>query len=192
MDPIDYISDWAARIRSRLYTQFRSKISWLAWADLIARQAQDLEDALQTLLSLPSIDDSEGVNLDVIGRIVGQQRVGTDDETYRSYLRARILTNRSDGDTEALYLVFRALYGETIGLVVLGSNFGQAVFALRVKGVITRAQAVIGASFLRDAKSVGVRSVLEFQETESASLFTYDGTAAQGYDAGAYAGAISV
>jgi len=185
---IDYVSDWLSRIKGRLYTEFRNKTTWNGWATLIARQLQDLEDAYQTLLTLLDIDNSSGVQLDLVGRIVGQQRLGSDDATYRLYLRARIAANNSSGDPDSIYAVFTALLG-AIGFKATTDPLGVKILTVKVTGVITRAQSYVAAYFLGVAKEAGVRGLLEWQESASAALFTYDGTTAQGYDAGVYAGA---
>lgn len=182
---IDYESDWALRLRRLLYTQFRDATTWQQWCDdVLGPQAQDLEDALQTLFTLFSIDDCEGVQLDIIGRVVGQPRNSVDDATYRVYLKARILANRSTGTTEDLYAVFNALLG-AIGFVSTTSPIRQ--FAFRAKTAITRTQAMIAIEFLRAAKEAGAGAVFEWQESPTAQMFTYD--TGPGYDQGRLAGA---
>lgn len=185
---LDYVADWTARLRSRLYTQFRGKITWEKWVVFLGQQFQDLEDATQTLFGFFDIDNVSGVQLDLIGRLVGQQRNGVDDATYRSYLKARIVANRSTGTPEDLYRVFRALYGSTIGLVVTTSDIGVKAFSIRVRGVITHAQAMVGRVFLRDSKEAGARALLEWQEDVDANLFRFD--SGPGFDAGLFAGGL--
>src|SRR5262249_50537515 len=131
MITVDYISDWASRLRTRLYTQFRNKTTWNAWIDnVLAPQFQDLEDAAQTLLGIVDIDNSQGAQLDVLGRIVGRQRNGDDDPTYRLHLKATIAANKSSGDPESLYTVFHALLGD-IGFVITTSYIGVKAFVLK-------------------------------------------------------------
>lgn len=170
---IDYVSSWTTRLRGRLYTQFRNKITWEQWVALLGRQFQDLEDAAQTMFVLLVIDDSEGVMLDLIGRVIGQPRLGSDDATYRLYLRARVLANKSSGGNENLYKVFRALYGATIGLVIRTSALGVKAFSFRVRGPITPTGASVGLGFLRDSKEAGARAILEWQETVDTDMFTF-------------------
>jgi hypothetical protein len=187
--PVDYVADWKGRLTSRLYMQFRNKVTWGLWIVLLARQFQDLEDSGQTLTSLLDIDALAGIQLDILGVIVGQPRIGVDDPTYRLYLRARAASNRSTGTPEDLYVVFRALLGVATGFIVTTCPIGVKAFTLRAKTPITRQQALVGVSFLHDAKEAGARGLFEWQESATALLFTYDGTTAQGYDAGVYAGA---
>lgn len=185
---VDYVTDWASRLRARIYTQWRYSTTMNQWVDeIFGPQAQDLEDAGQSLFSIVSIDDSEGVNLDVLGRIIGQPRTVDSDVTYRTYLKARVLTNKSDGAPEAIYKVLRALLGDDIGLVYVGG--GPKQFVIRVVSPITAEQARSAVDFLGDAKEAGARGILEWQESETDALFMFDGTAAQGFDAGVLADA---
>jgi hypothetical protein len=189
---LDYVDDWAARLRSRLYTQFRSAESWQAWCDeVLGPQLQDLEDAGQTLLTLLDIDASEGVQLDNIGRIVGQPRNGVDDETYRLYLSARVLANKSDGTVEDIFSVMRALFGQDETRPTYAGGWVKQ-FSIRIDAALTRAEALIGASFLGDAKEAAARGILEWIESAPASMFQFDGTASPtglGFDVGYFAGA---
>ncbi len=171
MATIDYVSDWAARLRSRLYTQFRSAVTWGQWTDMLGAMAQDWEDAAQTLLTLLDIDASSGVQLDTIGRVVGQPRLGVVDSTYRLYLRARILANRSTGTAEEIYAVFAALLGAAAPPQYIGGWVKQ--FAIRVGAAITRVQAVAAANFLGVAKEAGARGLVEWQEYADSQMFEF-------------------
>jgi len=167
---IGYVADWPSRLEGRLYEQFKGKPNFVQFARLVlGRQAQDLEDSLQTLASLPSIEDSEGVNLDVIGKIVGQPRVGVDDPTYRMYLRARVATNKSRGTVPDIYRVFNVLFGDPVEQVI--EPGGLASFVERILTPITGAQALVAVGFLHDAKAAGVRANLEWQEDVDAEMF---------------------
>lgn len=184
MATIDYISDWQKKLRKRLYQQFRTKVTWQALADMLAAQFQDLEDAAQSLLSIVSIDDSEGVQLDQIGALIGQPRLGFVDADYRSYLKARILINRAAGQTEKLYEIFRAAFGDLGYEIGFG---GTKSFWLRVSTEITNAQANVGLLFMIAAKDAGARGVLQWLEVPAAQAFTFD--VGPGFDTGKLADA---
>ena len=59
------------------------------------------------------IDASIGVQLDVLGIIVGQKRLGFDDDFYRILLRARIGINISEGEPERIISTAKILTGAT-------------------------------------------------------------------------------
>ena len=184
---IDYVSDWQSRLRARIYWQFKGKPKIQAWVDMVAKQFADLEDAFQSLLTLPSIDDSAGAQLDLLGRLLGQARGGVDDATYRLYLRAAIVAEKSGGRGEDIYRTFAALFPGSPLLLVSG---GVKSFYLRVGQVLTRAQALVGQQFLLRAKEAGARANLIWQESPTAALFTLD--SGPGLDSGVFTGALPV
>jgi uncharacterized protein DUF2612 len=184
---VDYISDWQSRLRGRIYQQFKGKPKILAWVDMIARQAQDLEDAFQALFTLVNIDDSFGAQLDNLGRVLGQPRNGVADSVYRLYLRARIVAEKSGGRSEDIYRVFAALFP---GAPLYLRSGGIKSFFLRIGAQLTRAQALVAAQFLTEAKEAGARADLIWQESPTNALFTLD--AGPGFGVGVFTGAIGV
>ena len=65
---------------------------------------QDLETTFCDLLEKRlGIYEASGFQLDQIGTIVGQERLGFDDDFYRILLLARIGANISNGETGANY-----------------------------------------------------------------------------------------
>jgi hypothetical protein len=172
--PVDYEQDWAGRLQSRLFAQFATKPKIKAWAAMLARQATDLEDAAQAILTITNIDGSIGAQLDVLGRFINQPRVGLDDVTYRQYLRARILANKSVGTPEALYRVFLALFPGA-ALRITTSAIGVKAFKLSVGAVaMTVAQIAAAISFLRDSKEAGARAILEYQQVPDSQLLRWN------------------
>lgn len=179
MATIDYITDWEGRLRGRLYEQFKGKVTWTAIVQLLGRLAQDWEDAAQSVLTIISIGDSVGAQLDNLGRIVGQPRNGLDDDTYRLYLGARIIANKSNGTAEDIYRVFRALFGALGFLYIFG---GTKTFVMRVLSALTSSQVAAALTFLRDSKEAGARAILEWQEFPDAEAFVFEGGTGLGFD----------
>jgi hypothetical protein len=64
-----------------------------------------------SLYNLTSIDDSSGAQLDKIGKIVGQPRMGLTDIQYRLFLKGKISQNVSMGTNEDLYKTYENLTG---------------------------------------------------------------------------------
>jgi hypothetical protein len=161
---VDFIPNWSTRLKTRLYTQFRNKDTWNAFCDLLGRQFDDLEASGQSLFSLLDIDNSAGVELDAIGRIVGQPRLGADDATYRLYLRARIISNDSTGSSEDIYKVMRALFETTaVGITAALSTFSDFDTLLVVADVAS----------LPNPASVAVDTLVVVEST-STIFITYD------------------
>lgn len=63
---------------SRLATQFRESTNLINYIRSLLVEADNLEQVFQDLLNDRWIDTAEGINLDIIGSIVGQQRVLVD------------------------------------------------------------------------------------------------------------------
>lgn len=181
---LDYVSDWFGRLRSRIYTQFRGTVTWEGWVQLLGAQAQDIEDAGQSMFSMLDIDNSAGAQLDFIGRHVVQPRLGADDPTYRLMLKAKARANNSSGTAEDIYAVLTLLLG-AIGFVYVPG--GRKQFALRVLGVLTPTQVLRALYFVGKSKDAGARGIVEFQESPTAALFMFN--TGPGFNAGVFADA---
>lgn len=93
----------------RLITQYRNKPRLMAIISAFVAQHQMLEDAIFQLYGRLDIQNSIGAQLDGIGDIVGQDRLGFDDARYRILLLAKIGQNVSNGDPERIISIFKLL-----------------------------------------------------------------------------------
>ena len=69
-DPIDHL-DLA---ESRLATQYRESTNLITYIRALLSEANTLEQVLRDLINLRWIDTATGINLDILGSIVGQRR----------------------------------------------------------------------------------------------------------------------
>ena len=76
-------------------------------------QIQELENKARELLYILNIDHSEGTQLDNIGTLVGQDRLGYNDEYYRILLKVKIGINVSEGDIERILALWKLITGTT-------------------------------------------------------------------------------
>lgn len=145
----------------------------------IVAPIQDLEDAIQTAITQRTIDDAVGAQLSQLGKLVRQRRQGiADDEVYRRYVRARIATNKSDGQGETIYNIARLVLGETDHELWF-DNQGAAAYVLRVEAApLDDELADVLIAFLRQATSAGVRAVLEYvtENPDTVGRWTSQGT----------------
>jgi len=112
---IDQITDHAAQAKARLLFQYQGKINIEALLDSLGgQQIQDLENILFDICSRLDIDNSEGIQLDNIGTIVGQPRNGQNDATYKLFLKAKAGVNVSEGDINRVLSVWKIITGGTI------------------------------------------------------------------------------
>lgn len=143
-------------MRSRITEQFKSKTVIDKLLQLEAKNREELQQVFKDLLQLRSIDEARGVQLDIIGRIVGQPRelIGVtlydyfayagyvngetygdlsdpsqggvyysegdslggnilfDDETYRLYIKSKIIKNQTASTPEELISFVSFLFGQ--------------------------------------------------------------------------------
>src|SRR4051812_30105086 len=99
---ITKITDHEDRHSRRLVQQFKEKPFLDALIRAVGAEAQAVEDAAWEVFTEWGIDDAEGAQLDVTGRLLVQPRTMSldDDPAYRLQLKARIRVLRSSGTVE--------------------------------------------------------------------------------------------
>ncbi len=102
------ITDVTAQGLARLIPEYLDTPRWQAWISSVLDSVQEMESAAADVwTNVLNIDDAEGVQLDLLGRIVQEARDGRLDADYRRALRVRVLVNRSQGRTEQLIKIAR-------------------------------------------------------------------------------------
>lgn len=144
------------------------------------------EAAAQDCLTKRWISTGQGAQLDVIGRIVGQDRGGVDDTTYQAYLSAKIYANRATGKHEELIHLCRLVVASATQVVV--HREGTATVTVFVDGAVTDAVADVLITFLEEAAALGVRIILRYSNEIHANTFRFD--AGPGWDVGHLATAL--
>lgn len=76
---------------------------------LFGNQIQDLEDTIREFLYILNIDRSEGDQLDNIGDLVSQSRLGYSDAFYKILLKVKIGVNISEGEIERILTLWKLL-----------------------------------------------------------------------------------
>src|SRR5579862_9413233 len=154
---MEHITDHVAQALSRLAQQYRGKPRLAGMVAVLGKQIQEIEDMLFSILG-ETIDLSVGAQLDVLGRIVGEKRLGDGDANYRLRIKARILLNVSSGAPEELLAIFRLLTSDVQGAAVQIEEQYPAALVVRVlKAVIASPSTYAG--ILQAAKDGGVRAL---------------------------------
>jgi len=96
------ILDYCERAKSRLIEQFETKPNIGNYLCALIESLQELEFVFGDLLTLRTLDESTGVQLDGLGDIVGIERQGLGDDGYRTIIRFQIGINFSNGEPETL------------------------------------------------------------------------------------------
>ena len=153
-----------------LITQYRDKPNLAAILTAYLTQVQEIEDvAFDILAILGDIDSQVGEQLDLIGRIVGQDREGRTDAVYIQWIHARVLVNRSSGLVDELLQILE--------LVASGNSRGYtpaypASFLIEIFGAFSGdAQAV--AAILGEARAAGVNGQFLYSVQADADTFTW-------------------
>lgn len=131
---------------------------------------QDLENVLMDIRDKTfSIPDAEGVQLDLIGKLIGQERLNFDDDFYRILILARIGINVSNGEPERIINTIKLL---TKANNVHYMNLRGAEIALGSDGVINPLTVEFLISNLQRVVMGGVRVdyLAMYDEEEAFSL----------------------
>ena len=160
--------------------QFKDKPNFADVLTTYVTQVQEIEDALNQLLTETNLTDSEGQQLDNIGELIGEGRFGRLDTPYLDAINARRKLNLATGTRETILGLIEAIEP---GTAVTITEFFPAGFVAAATAAVTLsafdAQKI--ASFIRSGRSVGVGSSLHVYESPP---FQYD--AGSGYDVGKY------
>lgn len=180
--------DHVASALSNLTIQFKNKPNITSITTALMIEANFVEAALQQLQFGRTIYNATGIQLDVLGHIVGQPRAGLVDSDYRRYLLARIRTNRSQGTVEDLIAVSILILGDPNALIAC-THWGKSSIIVEIRNTsVTDSVAAILLSFLQDAIAAGVRVVLHYSGSVPANTFRFD--SGPGLDVGHFANSI--
>lgn len=173
----------------RLLAQFQGKENIEAVLTAFLTQIQELENMFDQLLNDRTIDSASGDVLDLIGRVVGQDRMGFDDTEYRLWLKARILINKSSGTAEeiieALYLITQFTDPESFEVIENETDY-PAYFSLIIHPALGTIDPQTIYDIINEMRSACVAFNLTYNITSP--VFTLD--AGPGLDQGHLAGQI--
>lgn len=122
---------------------------------LIGDQVQNLEDAIFSLYGRLDIDGSSGIQLDRIGTIVGQERLGLADAEYQLFIKAKIAVNVSEGDAERIISTWKLMTGAD--QVVLYEAFPAEVDLYTESSILTPSLEPLALELIQNVAAGGVR-----------------------------------
>lgn len=106
---IGKISNHKEQATDRLIEQYKQAEKLIGILDAFNSQTQDLEDALHSLFEGRWIENASGDVLDRFGEIIGQGRLGFDDDFYKILLYVKLGENISQGETERVIDIYRII-----------------------------------------------------------------------------------
>lgn len=157
--------------------RYKDKPRMASLNNIFLKQVQDLEDAFFQQITDRAIDAAVGVQLDILGDIVGQpDRAGLSDDDYRTIIKARIKVNRSDGHgdqmLEILNLIATATGAETPVQIILIEH-PPAGFVLQILTDIGTLDPAITFRLLDDARGAGIDFQFIYTTALEAETFEY-------------------
>jgi hypothetical protein len=172
-------------------SQHKTRPKFMTW---LSAALTIVDDGVTTVSGLPAdfdIDTAVGVQLDVLGQIVGRERTLTfqptdgsspvlDDDNYRTVLKAKIAQNHWDGTIGQVQELWQALFPEQ--LLVIVDNQDMSV-NLAVVGITTQLEKDLVSNGYIIPKPAGVKANYSFYDD---AIFGYDlyNSAFKGYDEG--------
>jgi hypothetical protein len=151
---------------ARLITRFRNRPRFAAWCASHLRQSQLFEDACWTLVDALDVDTADLTRLTLLGKIVGQTPRGT-LEQFRSYVKVRVLVNRSRATAPSLIKIATVLMGP-----VTFTRWGAAI-TIEEDAPRPDVDHDYVATLLRRAKGAGVKLDLVYNPAPAATKFRF-------------------
>lgn len=176
-------------LRERLVDQFTEKPRLQALLESYLDELTRAAEALCELSKLRALDTATGHQLDMLGGLVGQPRVGLigeDDDKYRALLRARAAFNRSSGTVNDILLFTQALLlPESLSLKTHRLELELFVFA-PTEGFASDMAAA--SKVFETAPAAGVRLWICYWDYPFSDAFGFDDS--PGFDSGIFGASI--
>jgi hypothetical protein len=156
----------AEEAQARQVEQFKEKPDLAAIIDAASDQTQDDEDVFFELLDERALDVAVGVQLDGLGEIVGEDRLGRSDDDYRLGIRAQIKKNVSSGTGDEILEIVALLTSNTHELV----EFFPAGLALIFDDALPEDPVQLAANL---PVAAGVRGTVQYTLQDDDDTFTF-------------------
>lgn len=103
------ITDHTLQAIANLLWQFQDRPRLTELVNIFTAEIQDLEDLYNDLFDKRYLDNAEGAQLDVYGRIIGWPRYDFNDDDYRKLLKVGILANQTDSQIDEITYIISQL-----------------------------------------------------------------------------------
>ena len=155
--------------------------SWLLW---LLSEGLTYKNTVQEFLDAFNLDTAVGVQLDIIGRIVGVDRLLSfhpvsgdsplmNDSTYRMVIKAKIIQNTWKGTLDELYEAWAVLFPEVRYFQI--QDLQDMTYNVVIMGAFTPLERELIANGYIIPKPEGVRiNLLTITDTSGLPLFAYD------------------
>lgn len=173
---IDLVPNHATDGLSQLIAQYQEseRLKWVIGLPLCVLNAAEIS-AYDLLTKVYDVDAAEGVQLDILGDIVGESRSGRTDKAFRRAIKVRVAVNKSNGTAEELINIC-VLYTDIplLGIdKVAISDFGVAAIKMVLSFFFDDVPGLF--NILKQARPAGVQLNLCYPASTAPS-FAFSGT----------------
>lgn len=168
-------TDFKADTQVALTDQFKRTVM-LKIAAVMGRQVQDLENTIFAVLNGRGLESAIGAQLDGLGALVGEARVGRTDSVYRIWIGARIRLNLSSGTPNQILELVRILIAVGAGNPIL-TEYPPAHFTVETVGALTNDEATQIAAIAFAAVPAGVGADFIYSNQDNSGSFLFADTA---------------
>jgi hypothetical protein len=145
----------------RVLEQWRDSPRVLALLAILLLRTQAAEDVIWDLYTGVWLDNSVGTQLDNLGAIVGEPRMGRQDDDYRIWVRVRIAINRANGRVyDTLFVAQLAAQSDPSPDDVIAVYTPEYPAAYRVDFTSTSIGASVWKAILDQVRPAGVGLVV--------------------------------
>lgn len=174
--PVDPVQDTNVQTEAeaRIYEQYKKKPKIQSMVDFLAARLQGMENMLWGVATLRFLSSATGAQLDLLGRVVGQNRNGLADSDYLNCILARIFCNRSSGAIPDIYNVFAFILqgAQTMSIPVSAAGGMELVIG---GATLTAPWVTIFKQFLKDSRMAGIGAVLRYLNSPPGASFSFAG-----------------
>ena len=138
-DTITWITDFVDRVGELIIGQFKfkkdspQKNNIRLFIEAFGNQVQKFEDAAKLLAETRYLDSAIGIQLDILGDVLAEDRKSLSDEDYRKRLKFKVFVHSSHGEASVL---FSAVKEVTESTMVYMLEPGLATFIVTFDGAI--------------------------------------------------------
>lgn len=177
----DELLDGYRRLLTSEYKTRPRLTQWLLW---LISEGLTYKNTVQEFLDAFNLDTAEGVQLDIIGKIVGVDRLLSfhpvsgdsplmNDSTYRMVIKAKIIQNTWKGTLDELYEAWAVLFPEVRHFQI--QDLQDMTYNVVIMGAFTPLERELIANGYIIPKPEGVRiNLLTITDTSGLPLFAYD------------------
>jgi hypothetical protein len=168
---ITIVSNRLEQALAKLLTQFKGLPVMEGILASYVEQVQELENVFIDLLLLRTLDNATGAQLDGVGAIVGELRLGRNDTDYRAAIAGRIKINRQHSRIEDVITAMLLTLDEPYELTELS----DAKFILRLvtAWVATFPSLETLNAVLQRAKGGGIKAFFQYATVDDDKIFRF-------------------